>query len=72
MFIFYYPKVSTGSPGLEDALQPGTELVCAGYALYGSATMMVISLGRDSGVHGFMLDTVSGEQSMMSRSSHID
>jgi len=42
-----------------DALQPGRQCVAAGYALYGSATMMVISLG--SGVHGFMLDPSIGE-----------
>ena len=52
-------QVSQGSPGVSDALQPGTELVCAGYALYGSATMVVISLGKECGVHGFMLDPVS-------------
>lgn len=41
-----------------DALQPGRNLVAAGYALYGSATMMVLALGRGSGVNGFMLDPV--------------
>ena len=35
----------------------GREIVAAGYALYGSATMMVISIGRE--VNGFMLDPVS-------------
>lgn len=40
-----------------DALRPGTELVAAGYALYGSATMIVVSMGN--GVNGFMLDPVS-------------
>jgi fructose-1,6-bisphosphatase I len=33
--------------------------VAAGYALYGSATMIVISHGH--GVHGFMLDPSIGE-----------
>ena len=33
--------------------------MCAGYALYGSATMVVLSLGKESGVNGFMLDPVS-------------
>jgi len=42
-----------------DALQPGTKIVAAGYALYGSATMMVISTGN--GVNGFMLDPSIGE-----------
>lgn len=44
-----------------DALQPGNQLVAAGYALYGSATMMVLTLGKGSGVHGFMLDPAIGE-----------
>ena len=34
-------------------------MVAAGYALYGSATMMVISAGH--GVNGFMLDPSIGE-----------
>jgi len=33
--------------------------VAAGYALYGSATMMVLALGKGRGVNGFMLDPVS-------------
>ncbi|KAF6777176.1 hypothetical protein AHF37_02975 [Paragonimus kellicotti] len=40
-----------------EALQPGRNIVAAGYALYGSATMMVLSVG--TGVHGFTLDPVS-------------
>jgi fructose-1,6-bisphosphatase I len=40
-----------------DALRPGTELVASGYALYGSATMIVVTTGN--GVDGFMLDPVS-------------
>lgn len=45
------------SPG--DALQSGRQIVAAGYALYGSATMMVLSAGH--GVNGFMLDPSIGE-----------
>lgn len=41
----------------KEALQTGKEIVAAGYALYGSSTMIVLSMG--SGVHGFMLDPVS-------------
>lgn len=40
-----------------DLLQPGREMVAAGYALYGSATMIVLSTGK--GVNGFTLDPVS-------------
>ena len=39
-----------------DALQSGRNVVAAGYALYGSATMIVLSMG--DGVHGFTLDPV--------------
>jgi fructose-1,6-bisphosphatase len=45
-------------PKAEDFLQPGTEQVCAGYALYGPAAMIVITLG--TGVHGFTLDPEIG------------
>ncbi|VEL40731.1 unnamed protein product, partial [Protopolystoma xenopodis] len=41
------------------ALQTGRNIVTAGYALYGSATAMVLSVGH--GVHGFMLDPSLGE-----------
>ncbi len=46
-------------PTTQDFLQPGTEQVCAGYALYGPATMLVLTLGR--GVHAFTLDPAVGE-----------
>ena len=53
-------KISTGERGtLEDMLQPGRQLVAAGYVIYGSSTMMVYSSGR--GVHGFTLDPSVGE-----------
>jgi len=38
-------------PTMADFLQPGTEQVVAGYALYGPAAMIVLTAGR--GVHGF-------------------
>ena len=37
----------------------GRDMVAAGYALYSSATMLVLSWG--SGVHGFTLDRGQGE-----------
>lgn len=43
----------------EDFLQPGTAQVCAGYALFGPATMLVLTVGR--GVHAFTLDRTLGE-----------
>jgi len=47
------------SPKVEDFLQPGTQQVCAGYALYGSSTMLVLTAGH--GVNGFTLDNEIGE-----------
>jgi len=42
-----------------DFLQPGTQQVAAGYALYGPSTMLVLSVG--DGVAGFTLDKDLGE-----------
>ena len=42
-----------------DFLQPGAAQVCAGYAIYGPATMLVLSVGN--GVAGFTLDPDLGE-----------
>lgn len=47
------------NPTAEDFLQEGTEQVCAGYALYGPSTMMVLTTGN--GVNGFTLDSNIGE-----------
>lgn len=47
------------NPSVEDFLQPGTEQVCAGYALYGPSTMLVLTTGH--GVNGFTLDRSIGE-----------
>ena len=49
-------------PTAEHFLQPGSAQVCAGYAIYGPATMLVLSTGR--GVHGFTLDREIGEFSL--------
>ncbi|OWR49727.1 fructose-1,6-bisphosphatase 1 [Danaus plexippus] len=56
-----YKKSSEGEPIEADALRPGNQLVAAGYALYGSATMMVLGIGRGKGVNGFMYDPSIGE-----------
>lgn len=44
---------------IADALQPGNQMVAAGYALYGSATAIVLSLG--DGVNEFTYDPAIGE-----------
>ena len=41
-------------PSAEDFLQPGVRQVCAGFAMYGPATMLVLTTGN--GVDGFTLD----------------
>jgi fructose-1,6-bisphosphatase len=45
-------------PTQEDFLQPGTQQVCAGFALYGPSTMLVLTTGH--GVDGFTLDREIG------------
>ncbi len=45
-------------PGSADYLQPGNRQVAAGYAIYGPATMLVITVGK--GAHGFTLDREIG------------
>lgn len=45
----------------EQLLRPGRELVGAGYAVYGSSTMLVLSTGLRQGVHGFTFDPSVGE-----------
>ncbi len=53
-------RVTEGQAGTEaDLLQPGRKLVAAGYVVYGSSTMLVMSTGN--GVHGFTLDPSVGE-----------
>jgi fructose-1,6-bisphosphatase I/sedoheptulose-1,7-bisphosphatase len=51
------------SPGAdacpEDFLQPGTQQVAAGYAIYGPSTVLVLTVG--TGVHAFTLDPDLGE-----------
>jgi len=44
---------------VEELLQPARKLLAAGYAMYGAATIIVLSLGH--GVHGFTLDPSLGE-----------
>ncbi|MCX7961266.1 MAG: fructose-1,6-bisphosphatase [Burkholderiales bacterium] len=59
--IFSVLRATDGSrePAERDFLQPGTDQVCAGYAIYGPATMLVLTFGR--GVHAFTLDRARGE-----------
>ncbi len=55
-----FPRISEHGRGtLEDCLQPGRNMVAAGYLIYGSSTILVYTTGN--GVHGFTLDPVVGE-----------
>jgi len=56
-------------PTAKDFLQPGTEQACAGYAIYGPTTMLVLTLGR--GVYGFTLDRELGEFMLTHRDLRI-
>ena len=58
--VYARPEGSEGDePSIADVLRPGTEMVAAGYCMYGSATDFVVSFG--SGVHRFTLDDSVGE-----------
>lgn len=52
-------EITTVDEATHALLQPGSTLVSAGYAMYGSATNLVITTGR--GVNGFTLDATIGE-----------
>ncbi|CUU01033.1 fructose-1,6-bisphosphatase I [Candidatus Kryptobacter tengchongensis] len=55
-----FRRVTPGGRGTEeDVLQPGRNLVAAGYVVYGSSTILVYTTGN--GVHGFTLDPSIGE-----------
>ncbi len=59
VFSIFRRKTKPGTPPTEeDLLQPGTEMVAAGYVIYGSSTMLVYTTGR--GVNGFTLDPSVG------------
>lgn len=57
--IFSVLTTDTTNPGTSDFLQNGDSQVCAGYVLYGTSTMLVMTTGE--GVNGFTLDKASGE-----------
>ena len=59
IFSIYRRVTPSGQGTLEDCLQPGYKQLAAGYALYGSSTMLVYTTG--DGVHGFTFDPSIGE-----------
>lgn len=60
IFSIYKRKSPLGEAAvLDDFLQKGSDMVAAGYIIYGSSTMLVYTVGR--GVNGFTLDPSLGE-----------
>ncbi|CCH42571.1 fructose-1,6-bisphosphatase [Wickerhamomyces ciferrii] len=58
--IFGIYKLLPGSKGsIKDVLRPGTEMVAAGYTMYGASSHLMLTTGQ--GVNGFTLDTSLGE-----------
>ncbi|KAL1835511.1 hypothetical protein VTK73DRAFT_5596 [Phialemonium thermophilum] len=59
--IFAIHKLAEGSTGTQaDILKPGTELVAAGFTMYGASAQLVITM-KGGTVNGFTLDTGLGE-----------
>jgi fructose-1,6-bisphosphatase I len=69
--IFSVLKCPAGvkEPDEKAFLQPGTKQVVAGYAVYGSSTMLVLTLG--DGVHAFTLDRELGSFVLTQRNMSI-
>jgi fructose-1,6-bisphosphatase I len=59
IFGIYRRTSKSGRGTVDDVLQPGRNLVAAGYVVYGSSTILVYTTGN--GVHGFTLDPSIGE-----------
>jgi fructose-1,6-bisphosphatase I len=60
IFGIFRRRSDEGSPATEeDILQNGREMVAAGYIIYGSGTVFVLSTGE--GAHAFTLDPTVGE-----------
>lgn len=51
----------TQDVSIDDFLVPGRDLLAAGYVLYGSSTMLVLTTGGTAGVHAFTYDPTVGE-----------
>jgi len=59
IFGIWERKSHTGAAIASDYLQSGRDLVGAGYAIYGTAVILVLCFGQE--VHGFTLDSQLGE-----------
>jgi fructose-1,6-bisphosphatase I len=58
VFSIYRRRTVRGIATIEDFMQPGRNMVAAGYVLYGSSTILVYTTGY--GVNGFTLDPSVG------------
>lgn len=60
--IFGIHKLAEGIKGTktEDLLKPGTELIAAGFTMYGASTQLVITM-KGGSVNGFTMDSALGE-----------
>jgi len=56
--IFSVLALPDGAPSAASVLQPGTRQLAAGYAIYGPATQLIVTVG--TGTHGFTLDREIG------------
>lgn len=54
-----FKKTTPGEPCVDDILRPGTDMIAAGYCMYGSAADLVLTFMN--GVHRFTLDDTIGE-----------
>jgi fructose-1,6-bisphosphatase I / sedoheptulose-1,7-bisphosphatase len=59
IFSILHAPVTGPDVQVDDFLQPGTEQVAGGYAIYGPSTLLVLTVG--TGVHAFTLDPDLGE-----------
>ncbi len=59
IFGIYKRKTKNGPADESDLLRPGSEMLAAGYVLYGSSTILAYTSG--DGVHFFTLDPTLGE-----------
>jgi fructose-1,6-bisphosphatase len=70
----FFSVLRAPEPGIAareaDFLQPGRALAAAGYLLFGSLSMMVVTLG--SGVHGFTLDRDAGAYTLTHPNLRMD
>ncbi|RKF76391.1 Fructose-1,6-bisphosphatase [Golovinomyces cichoracearum] len=59
--IFGIHKLAPGSKGTkQDLLKPGTDLIAAGFTMYGSSAQLVITM-KGGSVNGFTMDNALGE-----------